>query len=118
MSNSTSWVFIGHAIDVPRRGARRIITSEGPVAVFRTQNDRYFALADRCPHKNGPLSQGIVHDASVTCPLHNLVVDLETGRTSDADLPCARTIPVDLRGGELWIAAHLGLDVSPMQAAE
>lgn len=118
MTTTGTWAFIGHVIDVPRRGARRIITSAGPVAVFRTQNDRIFALADRCPHRNGPLSQGIVHDSSVTCPLHNLVIDLETGRTSDADLPCAQTIPLDIRGDELWLAVDLGHGVTPMQAAE
>ena len=118
MSGNSEWLLIGYVVDVPRRGARRVITSAGPVAIFRTQNDRFFALSDKCPHRDGPLSQGIVHDASVTCPLHNLVIDLETGKTSDEELPCARTIAVEVRNGELWLSADLGLKAPPLQAAE
>lgn len=74
-----SWIDIGALDDIPRRGARVVKTAVGCVAVFRTQDDRVFALDDRCPHKGGPLSEGIVHGSKVTCPLHNLVFDLETG---------------------------------------
>ena len=61
--------------------------------MFRTADDRVFAIEDHCPHKGGPLSQGIVHGASVTCPLHNWVISLETGKALGADEGCVRTIP-------------------------
>ena len=65
--------------DIPRLGARVVRTPSGNIAVFRTENDEVFALVDRCPHKGGPLSQGIVHGKRVACPLHNFVIDLASG---------------------------------------
>jgi nitrite reductase (NADH) small subunit len=79
------WVDIGCLEDVPRRGARCITTPLGKIAVFRTADDKVFAIDDQCPHKGGPLSQGIVHGAQVTCPLHNWVFSLETGIAQGAD---------------------------------
>ena len=75
-----SWTDIGALTDIPLRGARRIKTAQGCVALFRTGDTEVFAAADRCPHKGGPLSEGIVHGQSVTCPLHNMVFDLTTGQ--------------------------------------
>ena len=71
--------------DIPKLGARRISHGEGPIAVFRTADDRVFALRDSCPHKGGPLSQGIVFGDSVACPLHNLCIDLKTGLAAAPD---------------------------------
>jgi len=82
---STGWHRIGHLDDIPPLGARCVQTPAGRIAVFRTADDRVFALEDRCPHKGGPLSQGIVHDASVTCPLHNAVISLESGALTGPD---------------------------------
>ena len=75
-----SWLDIGDLNDIPLRGARVIKTKVGCVALFRTAPDEVFATSDRCPHKGGPLSEGIVHGQSVTCPLHNMVFDLTTGQ--------------------------------------
>ena len=63
------WLDVGTLEDIPRLGARVVASREGPVAIFRTADDRVFALKDKCPHRGGPLSQGIVHGAQVTCPL-------------------------------------------------
>ena len=79
------WSKIGSINDIPRRGARCVATPRGRIAVFRTADDQVFAIEDRCPHKGGPLSQGIVHGTSVTCPLHNWVISLETGKALGAD---------------------------------
>jgi nitrite reductase (NADH) small subunit len=98
------WTVIGSLSDIPLRGARCLDTPDGKVAVFRTADDRVFAIDDRCPHKGGPLSQGIVHGASVTCPLHNWVISLESGKTQGADVGCVRTIPIKLEGNTLLIA--------------
>ena len=80
-----AWIDIGAIDDIPLQGARVVKTPLGCLAVFRTADDTVFALEDRCPHKNGPLSQGIVHDRFVTCPLHNWVISLETGQAQGAD---------------------------------
>jgi nitrite reductase (NADH) small subunit len=87
-----------------------VATPRGRLAVFRTADDRVFALEDRCPHKGGPLSQGIVHGTSVTCPLHNWVISLETGKALGADEGVARTISVKIEGGQLFIAPDAAAD--------
>jgi len=99
----TQWTDIGALAAVPRRGARVVRTLEGCVAVFRTADDRVFALEDRCPHKGGPLSQGIVHGTSVTCPLHNWVMSLETGEAQGADEGRTATFPLRVENGRLLI---------------
>jgi nitrite reductase (NADH) small subunit len=81
----TNWVEACGLDDVPLRGARRLELGTLPIAIFRASADRVFALVDRCPHKQGPLSMGIVHGASVTCPLHGMVIDLATGELTGAD---------------------------------
>ncbi len=107
------WIKIGSINDIPRRGARCVKTPRGKIAVFRAADDRVFAVEDRCPHKGGPLSQGIVHGTSVTCPLHNWVISLETGKAGGADEGEVRTIPVRLDGEQLFIA----LDAATGRAA-
>ena len=105
----TRWIDIGALDDVPRRGARCVPTPEGRIAVFRTADDTVFAIEDHCPHKGGPLSQGIVHGASVTCPLHNWVISLETGKAEGADEGSVATIPIRVAGGRLQLALGLAL---------
>jgi nitrite reductase (NADH) small subunit len=102
-----AWTDIGAVEDVPLRGARRVVTAEGPVGVFRTGDGRVFALKDQCPHKQGPLSQGIVHGHSVACPLHGWVIDLATGEPTGADAGkgCAPVVPVMVEAGRLFIPA-------------
>jgi len=97
------WSKIGSINDIPRRGARCVASPRGRIAVFRTADDQVFAIEDRCPHKGGPLSQGIVHGTSVTCPLHSWVISLETGKALGADEGGVRTIPVRVDGEQLFI---------------
>ena len=97
-----SWIDIGHIDDIPLRGARKIRTTEGCVALFRTGPDEVFAATDRCPHKGGPLSEGIVHGQAVTCPLHNWVFDLNTGQARGEDGRIT-TFPVRLERGRILI---------------
>ncbi|MFZ2872608.1 nitrite reductase small subunit NirD [Zavarzinia sp.] len=96
-----TWIDVCAVADIPLRGARVVKAPDGDIAVFRTTGDHVFALYDRCPHKGGPLSQGIVHDSGVTCPLHNWVIDLETGRARGADEGCARKVAVELIEGRV-----------------
>lgn len=100
------WHEIGALADIPRLGSRVVKTPQGDVAVFRCADDRVFALRDRCPHKGGPLSQGIVHGHRITCPLHNWVLELDSGAAVAPDAGCAATYPLRLDNGRIW----LGLD--------
>lgn len=99
-----TWHPIGDISDIPLRGARCVKTPQGKIAVFRTAENEVFAIEDHCPHKGGPLSQGIVHAKAVTCPLHNWAISLETGKALGADEGAVRTIPVRMDGGALFIA--------------
>jgi nitrite reductase (NADH) small subunit len=99
------WIEIGAVTDIPRRGARCVNTPNGKIAIFRTMEDQVFAIDDKCPHKNGPLSQGIVHGAFVTCPLHNWVFSLETGEAQGADEGRVATVPLKVEDGRILMAA-------------
>lgn len=103
-----NWVEIGKLEDIPRRGARCVTKGEMTIAIFRTAEDRVFALEDKCPHRNGPLSQGIVHDGCVTCPLHNWVISLETGVAQGADAGSTASFPVRLEGDDVLLAIGIG----------
>ena len=98
------WLEIGHVEDIPLRGARCVKTPTGKIAVFRTADNAVHALDDMCPHKRGPLSQGIVHDAGVTCPLHNWVISLEDGRVRGPDEGYVRTYPLRVENGTIFLA--------------
>jgi len=99
------WVQIGHIEDIPRQGSRVVNTSSGEIALFRSVDDKVFALENRCPHKGGPLSQGIVHGKRVTCPLHNWVIDLESGNAVAPDVGCAHHYEVRVAHGLLFLEA-------------
>lgn len=100
---SKNWVKIGEISDIPRQGARCVKNGDMTIAVFRTVDDKIFALEDKCPHKNGPLSQGIVHDGCVTCPLHNWVISLATGSAQGADEGETQTFPIKLEGDTVFL---------------
>ena len=102
----TAWTPICHVDDIPRLGARRVARAQGlDVAIFRSADDQIFALLDACPHKGGPLSQGIVHGKSVTCPMHGWNLELATGCATAPDEGCARKYETRLESGEV----HLNL---------
>lgn len=108
-----NWIAIGSVSDIPSRGARCVTTPHGRIGVFRTIDDEIFAIEDRCPHKGGPLSQGIVHGAAVTCPMHNWTIALETGQATGADEGSVKTFPVKVEHGQIFIA----LDVAAAKVA-
>ncbi|HLF97991.1 MAG TPA: nitrite reductase small subunit NirD [Methylococcaceae bacterium] len=103
----SNWIDLGPLEAIPRQGSRVVLTQRGEVAVFRTVDDQVFALRDRCPHKAGPLSQGIVHGKRVTCPLHNWVIELESGRAVPPDTGCAKQYDVKLEGGRVFLALEI-----------
>jgi nitrite reductase (NADH) small subunit len=93
------WRIVGRVQDIPRLGSRVVETAAGDIALFRTAEDKVFALHDRCPHKEGKLSQGIVHGESVTCPLHNWVIGLADGVAKAPDAGCTPTVPLRIENG-------------------
>ena len=99
-----NWTEIARLEDIPRLGARVVKTDTVDIAIFRTATDEVFAIKDQCPHKKGPLSQGIVHGSSVTCPLHNWKIDLATGKAMGPDEGCTNTFAVKVEDGRIYLA--------------
>jgi len=97
------WKDVGAINDIPAQGARIVETSEARIAVFRTADDEIYAIEDKCPHLGGPLSEGIVHGGHVTCPLHNMVIELKTGRAVAPDKGCVLSFPVRIDGERIWL---------------
>ncbi len=107
-----NWIKIGTLSDIPRLGARTIETAQGQVAVFRTNDDEVFALFNRCPHKGGPLSEGIVSGKVVVCPLHSWTIDLVTGEATAPDEGCTRPVPSKLVNGDILLQLEAGKKVA------
>jgi len=99
----SNWLEVGRLDEIPRLGARVVRTARGDVAVFRAADDHVFALDDRCPHKGGPLSQGIVFDHRVACPLHNWCIELNSGCAVAPDEGRTRAHPVKVEGGIVYL---------------
>ena len=111
----SDWKTICRVEDIPVLGARRVLRANAvAVAVFRNSEDRVFALLDRCPHKGGPLSQGIVFGESVACPLHNWTIGLADGCAKAPDEGCTPTFACKVEGGEVFATIYsIGdLDIS------
>ena len=96
-----SWVDLGPVAALPERGARCVRVGSLAIAVFRTGAGEVFALRDQCPHRGGPLSQGIVHGTRVTCPLHDWVIDLKTGHATGVDEGSTSTFNVRVTDGRV-----------------
>ena len=99
----SNWTEIVALEDIPMLGSRVVDAGEVQVAVFRTSGDMVFAIKNACPHKKGPLAEGIVHGTSVTCPLHNWKIDLASGEALGADQGCTNTFPVKIENGLVYI---------------
>ncbi len=102
--NKTNFLDVGALEDIAPLGARTIATALGDIAIFRTDGDEVFALRDQCPHKQGPLSQGIVHGTSVTCPLHNWVISLQSGKAQGLDVGCTPHFAVKVEAGRVLLS--------------
>jgi nitrite reductase (NADH) small subunit len=101
------WQAICRIEDIPVLGSRRVARQGATdVAIFRTADDRVFALLDRCPHKGGPLSQGIVFGDAVACPLHNWTIGLADGRARAPDAGCAVRFAVRVEDGSVSLDAN------------
>ena len=100
-----NWISIGDISDIPLRGARCVKTPQGKIAVFRTGENEVFAIEDHCPHKGGPLSQGIVFGDRVACPLHNWSIELRSGNAVAPDQGCTARHAVQLVDGRVLLDA-------------
>jgi nitrite reductase [NAD(P)H] small subunit len=119
--NMNEWTVICRVDDIPVLGSRRVARPQGmDVAVFRNDQNQVFALLDRCPHKGGPLSQGIVFGTSVACPLHNWTIGLDDGCAKAPDVGCATRFACKVDGGEVLLnpveLATLAIDITPPRA--
>lgn len=99
----SNWVKIAALDEIPPLGSRVVQSNQGNIAVFRTADDQVFALHDKCPHKGGPLSQGIVHGDKVTCPLHGWNIGLTDGLAVAPDIGSTRCIEVRLEDGAVFL---------------
>jgi nitrite reductase (NADH) small subunit len=82
-------------------------TAQGEIALFRSVDDQVFALNNRCPHKGGPLAQGIVHGTRVTCPLHSWVIDLASGEAVAPDVGCAHKHAIKVEIGSVFLKIRI-----------
>ena len=105
ISSQDNWIDLCDVSDLPMRGSRRITLAGVDIGVFRTQDGDVYAIENKCPHLGGPLSEGIVHDNAVTCPLHSWIIDLSTGQARGADSGCVKTFPVEVRGARVFLQA-------------
>jgi len=98
------WTLICKLGDIPVLGSRRVERAQGlDVAVFRNDKNEVFALLDRCPHKGGPLSQGIVFGTHVACPLHNWSIGMCDGQASAPDEGCTPKFSIKLEDGQVFL---------------
>ena len=99
----SSWVKIAALEEIPHLGSRVVQSRQGDIAVFRTADDQVHALHDKCPHKGGPLSQGIVHGDKVTCPLHGWNIALADGNATAPDIGHTPCVEVKLENGAVFL---------------
>lgn len=99
----SDFIDIGAVEDIPVRAARIVKTNQGCIAVFRNAANKVFAIDDKCPHKGGPLSNGIQHGESITCPLHNWVFDLNSGQAQGVDEGRVKTYATKIENGRIFM---------------
>jgi nitrite reductase (NADH) small subunit len=98
-----TWFKVADLQEIPRLGSRILNTENGAIAIFRSSDDQVFAVKDRCPHKGGVLSQGIVHGCKVTCPLHSWVIDLQQGEAVAPDKGCVKKFAVKIENTDVYL---------------
>ena len=112
-SDNRRWIDLGRVEEIPRLGSRQLLTPAMTIVLFRTADDRLYAIEDRCPRHGGTLSRGMVHGRSVTCPVQHCVIDLESGQLHGAAESRVCTLEVRLVDGR----AQLALPERAVQAA-
>ena len=108
----SNWMKVCALDEIPKLGARVVQHDGIDIAVFRNAEDEVFAVEDRCPHKGGTLSQGIVHGRKVTCPLHGWNIELDSGCAVAPDEGCAREFPIKIEGSRVWLDLSMQASVA------
>lgn len=99
----SDWIDVGASGDIAPRTSRKLTLGGQPIALIRAGDGALFAIIDKCPHKGGPLSDGIIHGRAVTCPLHNWTISLESGQALGADTGCTTTLGVKEEAGRVLL---------------
>lgn len=104
MKETKRWVRITAVENIPLREGRAVQVGGHVVAIFNL-GDRFLALENRCPHRGGPLADGIVSAGTVVCPLHAWKVDLTTGSvTNQPESPqCVKTFPARVEADAIFV---------------
>lgn len=103
-----NWIKVCTLDDIPVLGTRVVNTVQGDIALFRNAQDGVFALRDKCPHKGGPLSQGIVLHDKVVCPLHGWQIGLQDGQAVAPDVGCAHSVACKVEAQIVYLAQTQG----------
>lgn len=99
-----SWVCVGTIRDIPSSSGRLFLKEDGEeIGIFRLTDGRIFAVENRCPHRGGPLTEGIVSGHFVFCPLHDRKISLKEGKVEPPDSGCVKTFPVKIEGESIWV---------------
>lgn len=99
-----NWIKITEVENIPSMGSRKVVIDEIEIAIFKTKDDSIFAINNTCPHKQGKLSEGLVHEHIVTCPLHNWDIDLATGEALGNDSGCTNVYESKVEDGILYLS--------------
>ena len=102
-NNMSHWIKIVEVENVPEMGSRKVLIGEEEIVLFKTRDGSIFAINNICPHKQGKLSEGLVHEKMVTCPLHNWDIDLETGAVKDEKHECSKTYETKVEEGVVFL---------------
>lgn len=98
-----AWLEVTTVENIPLMGARKVVYKELEIAIFKTKEGELFAVHNACPHKKGKLSEGIVHDKMVTCPMHSWVIDLKSGEAQGSDCGCTKTYELKIENEMVYI---------------
>ena len=101
-------ILIGNADQIPKGEGRTFELNGLHIAVFHTSSGEVFATQSNCPHRGGPLADGLIGGSTVICPLHDRSFDLRTGRNLSGDCTDIRTYAIILRqDGGIILSAEL-----------
>lgn len=108
MSNAKGWLRAIYTYDIPSGEGRAVQIGSREIAIFNL-GDRFLAVENRCPHKGGPLADGIVSGSAVICPLHAWKFCLDTGEgvSPASRLSCVHSFPTRIERGVVLVQINL-----------
>lgn len=106
---------VGTLDNIPPGEGRTVLVGHVPLALFRTRSGDLYATQARCPHKGGPLVDGIVGATTLVCPLHEFKFDLCSGRSIGDECKAIKTYPVRVTGTGRILVALTPLGANPTE---